>query len=634
MAETLKIYTFAGALVATAAPTRGSSRWSHKPGEDGSGAFSALGDLPAAALGEDVVVRINNGTKDIFAFVPIDKDRRALDAGDDGGTNARRTALDLSGPGVRSLLHAGQIYQEDTSDCAEPADTRWFGWMSQAYDDSAWVAPVSAGKFVDGPWATPRPDGWPDPMAEYIWTDQGAFAYGATPPGDVLFRKTFTTAVEQWVTLVVGADDEHRVWLDGTEMLSTIGGGPFQWQRAQQRPLKLCPGTHTIAVMVRNLPRPAGLENLNYGWLIASLYPATSEGKAKAANQLYKVFHDHSAGTFTLTASYETTSALPYDASAAAVEAALEALPSVGAGNVSVTGSGTVASPWEIEFIGDRSSIWVKLEGTSSLTGGTGFEVDEWVRGSYAAAIVHTDTTWKMLDYPATVPGLTATHMLRLALEDIQARGVTVLDNVTPGFTDTTDTDGTVLPELVLPVSLDADLHRLAILLEESGYLVDVAPDLTLQCWADRGTDRSATVSLTAWSPGVRGLKASQSEGNVKNVVRVRTGQGWHETVDAASIAARGRWEDGTILDGFATEAEADVITGPLVAQYATPARTTTLELKSTGPLVPYRDFDMADIVTASAWATGGFDTIPMRLAGVVARIEETHTIYAIELVS
>ncbi|MEA2217547.1 MAG: trimeric autotransporter adhesin [Solirubrobacteraceae bacterium] len=56
------------------------------------------------------------------------------------------------------------------------------------------------------------------------------------------------------------------------------------------------------------------------------------------------------AGTFTLTYSGQATSALAFDAPAADVQAALEALGRVGAGNVAV--SGPDGGPFELRFGG------------------------------------------------------------------------------------------------------------------------------------------------------------------------------------------------------------------------------------------------------------------------------------------
>jgi len=75
-------------------------------------------------------------------------------------------------------------------------------------------------------------------------------------------------------------------------------------------------------------------------------------------------------GTYTLTFNAQTTSSLAYNANAAAVQAALEALGSVGSGNVSVTGGPLSSAPLVITFIAskadtDQNAITV----TSSLTG-------------------------------------------------------------------------------------------------------------------------------------------------------------------------------------------------------------------------------------------------------------------------
>ena len=86
-----------------------------------------------------------------------------------------------------------------------------------------------------------------------------------------------------------------------------------------------------------------------------------------------------SGGTFTLSIFSETTGALAFDISAAAMETALEALTAFGAADVGVTrsGSGTAASPyiWAVTFTGVYAGVNVPLfsgDGTL-LTGVTGY---------------------------------------------------------------------------------------------------------------------------------------------------------------------------------------------------------------------------------------------------------------------
>lgn len=615
---TFGVYDPAGTSLGTLSPS--SASWRHQQSEDGTGSVTVAGDISSTLLAETKIIRVNDGTADRFAFVPTVKNRRQVEAS---------TELDLSGPGVRWLLHAGQVLQEDTSDCAEPSNTRWLGWMSADYDDSAWAFPDSWGAFVEGPFPTARPEDWVDPLSQFLTPSATALA-----ARDWYARASFTVAAEQDVIVCAAADDEYRLFIDGTEILSTMGGGPYQWKKYQQRPLRMCVGTHTIAAVVRNLQRPSGSSPT---WLIAAVVPAnTSTGGPEAHNQLYAVYHDHTGGTFTLTveATY-TTSAIAYDANAATVQAALEALTVPGTGNVTVSGSGSVGSPWLIEFDGDLSSKMVTLTGNGgSLTGGTGFEVDEYVRGGAAEPLIRTDDSWVVLDNPTDAPGLTPGEIFRILMSEAQARGTTVLDDFTDDFSDTLDSDGVAwADELTLPVSLPADIHRVSVLIEEHGYPVDVTPALVLQCWNDRGTDLSATVVFTAGTAGVTDINARRDETTIRNAIRGRTDQGWFWQTNSSSITARGRWEDGIDMSGYSSETEARLAVNPILNDLATPPRTTTFTIPSEATDVPYADFDMGDIVSAPAFGTSAFVATDMRVSTISGRLEESSIVWTVEVV-
>ncbi len=75
-------------------------------------------------------------------------------------------------------------------------------------------------------------------------------------------------------------------------------------------------------------------------------------------------------GTFTLSYNGQTTGAIAYNADAATVDTALEALSNIGVGDVTVTGS--AGGPWTVEFTGTLSGTNVALMtiDVSNLTGG------------------------------------------------------------------------------------------------------------------------------------------------------------------------------------------------------------------------------------------------------------------------
>lgn len=79
------------------------------------------------------------------------------------------------------------------------------------------------------------------------------------------------------------------------------------------------------------------------------------------------------AGTFTLTLDGETTAAIAYNASAAAVTTALEGLSNIRVGSVTVTGGPGPGTPYVVTFSGTQYSGTdvPQMSATSSLTGGT-----------------------------------------------------------------------------------------------------------------------------------------------------------------------------------------------------------------------------------------------------------------------
>jgi hypothetical protein len=91
-------------------------------------------------------------------------------------------------------------------------------------------------------------------------------------------------------------------------------------------------------------------------------------------------------GTFTVTFSAQTTAGVAYNASAATLQAAMELLSTIGAGNVRVTGGPAGISPFSIEFVGTLAGTDVAAitSSVASITGGSPTQAVATVRAGAA----------------------------------------------------------------------------------------------------------------------------------------------------------------------------------------------------------------------------------------------------------
>ncbi|MGH3578737.1 MAG: hypothetical protein ACRDU0_14425, partial [Mycobacterium sp.] len=97
----------------------------------------------------------------------------------------------------------------------------------------------------------------------------------------------------------------------------------------------------------------------------------TSYGYAGDAVQQVALTGSPTGGTFTLSFGGQTTTAIAYNASAATVQSALQALSSIGSGNVFVAGA--AGGPWTVRFGGSLAGAYqAQLTASGAgLTGGT-----------------------------------------------------------------------------------------------------------------------------------------------------------------------------------------------------------------------------------------------------------------------
>ncbi|MFI0156221.1 hypothetical protein [Streptomyces lydicus] len=157
------------------------------------------------------------------------------------------------------------------------------------------------------------------------------------------------TADRPWLASLVGVQDTNSITLDLTKFTSgthyTASTSP--WMQGRN-------------VMKSGIP----LGKVTASGLYAPYAGPTSE------TQTVTISGSPTGGTFTLTFSGQTTSAIAYNATAATVQAALEALSNVAPGDVTVTGN--AGGPYTVVFGGAYLSDDVaQMTASGSFTGGS-----------------------------------------------------------------------------------------------------------------------------------------------------------------------------------------------------------------------------------------------------------------------
>lgn len=140
--------------------------------------------------------------------------------------------------------------------------------------------------------------------------------------------------------------------------------------------VKAAAANYTTLVFKRGLAYMDGLASLDYG---ALLWLSTTDKKISDADpgvnelQTLTITGSPTGGTFTLTFEGQTTGNIAYNATAAAVQAALEALPSIGTGNVICGGGALPGTAVTIRFVNDlgKKNVALITGNFSGLTGGT-----------------------------------------------------------------------------------------------------------------------------------------------------------------------------------------------------------------------------------------------------------------------
>lgn len=142
-----------------------------------------------------------------------------------------------------------------------------------------------------------------------------------------------------------------------------------------------------------SLPNAATAVPVGARFTIATVADTTFTVTAKNDNERQQVVVDATSGNFTLTFSGQTTANIAFDANAATVQSALEALSNIAPGDVVVTSP--VASTWVIEFAGTYAGDDVAIL--------TGTDID--LAGGGDSITITTlnagGTTWQLTFTPA-----------------------------------------------------------------------------------------------------------------------------------------------------------------------------------------------------------------------------------------
>ena len=106
----------------------------------------------------------------------------------------------------------------------------------------------------------------------------------------------------------------------------------------------------------------------------------------------------------------------------------------------------------------------------------------------------HTTAAWKVVGYPPEPPGFTPGAIVRVLVEEAQARGA--LSGVTLGFTDVADSNGNAwLSNADMAFTVGLDLASALLQMAETYADFWLGPDMVLRLYGDRGTTTSASLA-------------------------------------------------------------------------------------------------------------------------------------------
>jgi hypothetical protein len=218
-----------------------------------------------------------------------------------------------------------------------------------------------------------------------------------------------------------------------------------------------------------------------------------------------------------------------------------------------------------------------------------GFEIEE--DGTDGALVFVSDATWKALDYPEKIPGVTVGFIAQTLVDEAQDRGA--LTGLTYDFDDEVDSADVAWPnEITHSWRVGTTLGWLFEQLTEFGCDFQVTSDGVLRMFVEGGQDLSGSVELDRLESA--SLSGDGVEGNAAIVV---TPGGMAEQENAGSVAAYGRIETGAT---FGTADQPATVVDPvedLLDRTGWPRDDGDVQLSEESPL-PFDDFGLDDWVS------------------------------------
>lgn len=248
--------------------------------------------------------------------------------------------------------------------------------------------------------------------------------------------------------------------------------------------------------------------------LTATNYMASMQKVGINEVQTLAITGTPTGGTFTLTYSGQTTSAIAYNASAATVQAALVALSNVGTGQVTCTGGALPGASVVITFGGTLANTDVAaITSSSSLTGGTSpaIAITETTKGGYTTSVyvakpedsVWTKCTGKTYDNTASARFCQIGNKVLVMNGTDNLSYIDIAGIGTPAITPFTSLSTPSAPTLTTNTGLTGTTFNIYYAITANSTVGETAgsPALTVQVSTDRDLWNPTSQNITiGWS--------------------------------------------------------------------------------------------------------------------------------------